>query len=182
MNYIGQIIEFIQRFFIWGVTIMPWEEAVHVRLGKRVRVLKAGLHLRIPFIDRVYVQTTRLRVVQLAPQTLTTKDGKCITLVLNMGYNIVDIKALYSTLFHAEQTLANMISGAVSDIISSRDLAECGPAFIEKQAEIYMQQRNEFGLHFEYVKITTFAVVKTYRLLQESHWLANDLSTDKQKT
>lgn len=64
MTYIGQLIEFIQRMFVWWVIVQPWEKGIHVRMGKRVKVLNEGIHLRIPFIDQVNIQTTRLRVMQ----------------------------------------------------------------------------------------------------------------------
>lgn len=180
MNYVGQIFEFIQKLVIWWVTIMPWEEAVHVRMGKKVRVLKGGLHLRIPFIDRVYVQTTRVRVMQGPPQTVSTKDGKTITIVANIGYAIEDILRLYETLYHAEMTLSNIMQGIISDEVFSRNLIDCTPSALEEVLRKKMKGE-DFGLRFEYMKVTSFAVVRTYRLIQDSHWTPNSLDTDKQK-
>lgn len=180
MNYIGQIIEFLQRFFVWWVQIMPWEEAVHVRGGKSMRVLKAGIHLRLPFIDRVYIQTTRLRVIQILPQTVTTSDGKTITVVANMGYSIEDIAKLYNTLYHAEQTLASIMMATVAQVVAVRTLAEATPALIEEKAAAELQQ-GDFGLKFAHIKIIGYAVVKTYRLIQDGHWLPDGLNTSQQK-
>lgn len=128
MNYVGQIFEFIQKLLVWWVTIMPWEEGVFVRGGKRTRIIKAGIHFRIPFYDQVYVQTTRMRVVQGPLQTVTTMDGKTITIVMNMGYTIQDISRLYNTLYHADQTLCNMMMGIVADEVYARDLKDCIPS------------------------------------------------------
>jgi regulator of protease activity HflC (stomatin/prohibitin superfamily) len=180
MNYIGQIIEFLQRFFIWWVTIMPWEEAVHVRIGKHTKVIRAGIHLRLPFIDRVYVQTTRLRVLQVPPQTVTTSDGKTVTLVVNLGYSICDIQKLYQTLYHADQTLANIVMAAIAETVASHSLADLTPAIIEQDAAKHLAS-DDYGLKFEHTKITGFAVVKTYRLIQDGHWLPDGLRTDQQK-
>jgi regulator of protease activity HflC (stomatin/prohibitin superfamily) len=181
MEYIGKLFDFLQRLIVWWITIMPWEKAVHVRLGKRVKILSAGIHLRIPLIDCVYVQTTRMRVVQLPPQTVTTKDGKIITISMNMGYTIVDILILYQTLYHADQTIGNIIQGVVADEIYKRDLIQCIP----KELEIAVQSNIDgvdYGLEFKYINITGFAVVKTYRLIQDGYWsqINNELQTDKQ--
>lgn len=179
MNYIGQLFEFLQKLVIWWVTVMPWQRGVHIRMGKNVKLLEEGIHLRIPFIDRVYIQTTRLRVVQAPLQTVTTKDGKTITILMCIGYVINDILLLYKTLYHAEQTLCNMMQAAVADEIYSRDLVDCIPSELESSVN-HRMEGERFGLHFEYLKITGFAVVKTYRLLQDGHYLPGGLDTDLQ--
>lgn len=183
MEYIGQIIRALQNLVIWWITIMPWEEAIHVRFGKTTKVLRAGLHLRIPLVDRVYVQTTRIRIAQCPVQTLTTKDGKTVTIVMNLGYSITDIHQLYATLYHADPTLINMMQGYLADEVFSRFLVDCSPADLENAVKVQMNGEN-FGLHFEYVKIVGFAVVRTYRIIQDRHEIDTyaGLSMDKQKT
>lgn len=180
MNYIGQIIEFIQRFFIWWVSIMPWERAVHVRLGKRMKVLEEGVHLRVPFIDRVYVQTTRLRVMQGPPQTVTTRDGKTITIVIAMGYSITDIIKLYTTLFHAEQTLCNIMQSQVADSIALMDAKELRASRVEEEL-VGMLDKQDYGLKFEYCKVVSLAQVRVLRLIQEGHWLPDALTMNQAK-
>lgn len=182
MNYIGQIFDFIQKLLVWWVTIMPWEKGVHVRMGKKIKVLDGGLHFRIPFIDRVYVQTIRMRVVQFPPQTVTSKDGKTITLMMNMGYTIENIVKLYQTLYHADQTLSNMMQGIIANEIYKRDLIDCIPNELEAAIQKNMDG-DDFGLNFKYINITSFAVVRTYRLIQDGFWsrIENDLQTDKSK-
>lgn len=180
MNYLGQLFEFLQRLIVWWVTIMPWEEAVHVRMGKKIRVLAAGLHLRIPFIDRVYVQTTRLRVIQCPVQTVTTRDGVTLTISMNMGYQIVNILKLYNTLYDAERTLCNMMHGITADEVWRLDRSECTPARLEEAVNEKMSG-DDFGLLFKYMNITSFAAVRTYRLIQSDGWMERNLNTDQQK-
>lgn len=182
MNYIGQIFDFIQRLFVWWVSIMPWERAVHVRLGKKVKILEQGMHLRIPFIDRVYIQTVRMRVIQLPPQTVTTLDGKTITITMNMGYVIDDILKLYQTLYHADQTIGNMIQGVMANEVYKRDLINCVPLELET-AVTNAVKGDDYGLTFRYINVTGFAVVRVYRLIQDGYWsqMSNDLQTDKPK-
>jgi regulator of protease activity HflC (stomatin/prohibitin superfamily) len=180
MNQLGQIFEFLQKLVIWWVTIMPWEEAVHVRMGKKVTILKGGLHMRIPFVDRVYVQTTRTRIIPGNIQTITTMDGKCVTVLINMGYRIVDIEKLYTTLYHADATLLSMIQGIIADEVCHRPLIQCTPDQLEKAVQQEMKGEL-WGLEFEFIKIVGFAVVKTYRLIQDGHYLGGTLETDKYK-
>lgn len=180
MEYIGQILNFIQKLFIWWVTVLPWERGVHVRMGKRVKILSGGMHFRIPLLDRVYVQTTRLRVMQGYPQTITAKDGKTITIVMAVGYTITDVVRLYQEMFHPEQSLANMVQGAVADFVSTHTLEECLLPEIEENVKSAMLS-GDYGLSFEYVKVTGFAVVKTYRLIQEGHWNPDGITMNDEK-
>src|ERR1700744_3379389 len=142
MSYIGQIFEFLQKLFVWWITVLPWERAVHVRAGKKVRILSAGMHLRIPFLDRVYLQTSRLRVMQGSPQTITTKDGKTITIVMAIGYTITDIGQLYREMFHPEESLSNMVQGGIADFVSTHTLDDCVLPLIEAAVKLAMDARD----------------------------------------
>lgn len=53
----------------------PWEAALRVRLGRRVVMLGPGFHLRIPFLDRTFVRSVRLRTISDSGQTVVTQDG-----------------------------------------------------------------------------------------------------------
>ena len=94
MESLHQLLQQIGRMFVWLVIVAPWEQAIRVRLGRRVRLLPAGAYLVIPFIDRVYRQTIRRRLSIIPPQTLTTRDGKSVTLGSAVGYSIVDLGSI----------------------------------------------------------------------------------------
>ena len=76
MEIVNQIFVFIGKLFEWWFTVMPWEQAIFIRAGKGERVLGKGLYFKIPFIDRVYIQQTRLRIIDLPVQTVSTLDRK----------------------------------------------------------------------------------------------------------
>lgn len=75
MEVINSIAAFISKLFQWWFTVMPWEQALRIRKGSKVTLLGAGLYFKIPFIDAVYVQTTRMRMIDTPMQTMSTKDG-----------------------------------------------------------------------------------------------------------
>jgi len=159
---------------------MPWERGVHVRLGKRTRILEGGVHWRIPFIDKVYIQTTRLRVIQGPSQTVTTKDGKTVTIVMAIGYVISDIEKMFQKMYHPEETLCGMVQGSVSDFVGIRELAECTYSKIEQSVKNDMNME-DYGMTLEYVKVSGFAVVKALRLIQEGPWLPNGIDINQRK-
>lgn len=175
MEIFNTIAGFLQRIFQWWFTVMPWEQAIRVRAGKRAKLLKAGLYLRIPFVDAVYVQTTRMRMADSPMQTMSTKDGNTITVKSVVGYVIDDVQKLYNTLTHPEMTLASMSMGLVGDYVRSKNISEITPAAIE---DFVAKEINatQYGLKDFSIKIVTFAIVKTFRLIQDGTYMGEGLN------
>lgn len=159
-------------FKIW-VIIQPWEQGLRVRKGKKIKLLNGGIYFKIPYFDSVYVQETRLRVVDLPIQTLTSKDFKTITLSSSFGYSMHSIQRLFDTLYHPEVTIANIASSEIADYVFKKNINEITPEDIEK---IVLTKLNslDYGLKFEYFKLSNFAVVRTYRLIQDTSYMYSD--------
>ena len=175
-------IEFLEYIFnafkIW-VIVQKWESGLRVRKGKRIKLLKPGLHFKIPYFDSVYVQEVRLRIVSMPTQTITTKDGLTITLSAAIGYSITDIQKLYLTLFHPETTIKNMAMSYISDYISNNNYKDINLADIETSTNEHLKKL-DYGIDFSYLKLTNFAQVRTYRLIQDRNWFSEGLQmTDK---
>jgi hypothetical protein len=171
------IFEFIRRFaeiFIWWTVIQPWEGAIRVRLGRWVQTLIPGIHLRIPYIDSIYRQTTRLRFCMMGVQTLSTIDNKTITLSASVGYRISDVWKLYDTLHHAEETIRQLAMSEIARFIQDRKVAECTPGAIETAVSQTLEFA-QYGIAFEGVRLIDFAVVKTFRLIQEQRYGIGDI-------
>lgn len=176
MEYIGRIIELIQKLFVWWVIVDPWEQGLRVRGGKRIKLLASGVHFRFPFYDQIFVQTTKLRVVSLPPQTVSTKDGKTLTIACAIGYSISDVLKIHQTLFQPESTICNIVMGFIADFVARNELPGCSPSIIEQAALVELVKK-EYGIKFEYLMVTGYAVVKTYRLIQDGHWMPDNVST-----
>lgn len=155
---------------------MPWEKAIRVRFGKRLTILSAGVHFKIPFFDAIYLQSDRLRVVTMSPQTIATKDGKTLTLVTCVGYSISDIEKLYRKMFAPEVTISNMAMGAISEYIFNHNLVDCEPSQIENHINKVLNN-DDYGIRYEYFRVLGYAIVRTYRIIQDSHWSPDNLNT-----
>ncbi len=177
MNQIKDFFEYIFNIVKIWVIIQPWEQGLIVRKGKRIRKVNGGIYFKIPYLDSVYVQEVRLRIVQITMQTLTTQDNQTLTINSAVGFKITDLEKLYQTLFHPDGTISNMAMAICAEHIFKTRLGDVKPNTIE---EVVLQKLNEkdYGLKFEYYKITNFAAVKTFRLIQDGQsWIANDLQT-----
>ncbi|KKM21675.1 hypothetical protein LCGC14_1633050 [marine sediment metagenome] len=165
MEAIRELFRQIGNLFRWWYLVAPWEQSVRVRLGKKVAVLGAGVHMRIPFIDRVFRQSTRRRFVMTGMQTISTTDGKAITIKSALGYEISDIGKLYNTLHDAEDTLESECMGIIAQFIASHSSEDVSP----REAEEYVSTNldlQRYGLGDTSFFITDFAIVRTYRLIQ----------------
>jgi len=175
MGQIKDLLEYVFNMFKIWVIIQPFQNALIIRGGKQVREVEGGLYFKIPYFDSVYVKDKKLRVIDLPMQTLTTKDGKTITLGSAAGYSIFSLTTLYDTLLHPESTIANMLMSEIAETIYSTDKSNLTPKFIEESVKGKVDIE-KYGLKFEYYKITTFAVVTTYRLIQDSSWMNENCS------
>lgn len=169
MGTVYTIIQNFTQLFKWWVVISPWEQAVRVRLGKQIKVLDAGVHLRIPFADIVYLQSTRLRLTLLPTQTLITKDGKALTVAGNVGYTIDNILKLYMSLHHAQDTLVAMAQQAIASSVCRSSSDVLSPDALGKAASESLNFES-YGLGEAQVNITDFAFVRTYRLISDQRW------------
>lgn len=165
------LVDLIRGFFRgvrpW-VVIAPWEQGLRVRLGKRVRLLENGVHLRLPWIDQVHIQSVRRRVSGIGKQTITTRDGKTVTLAGTLGYCIEDIELLYRGMHHAEDSIQQMARGTIAQHVVTHDLFECTPVKLEALAAAL--DFRSYGLGCVEIHITDFAIVMTYRLIGDQQY------------
>ena len=182
MSIVRELLEGFRNIFRWWFVIAPWEQAVRVRLGKNLKLLGAGVHLRIPFIDRVYIQSIRLRMVYMPAQTLSTKDLKPITIAGSLGYRITDLLKMYQTVHQPKDTIIQETMGHVAEYVATHDIKDCAPHEIESCVD-GVTDLTRYGIETTGFRITDFVVVRTYRLLMDeiSRWEQNDLHMNESK-
>jgi len=180
MNWMSQITEVVRSLFKWWFIVLPWEQAVRIRIGKHTRLFGAGLHLFVPFLDRVYKQNTRTRIASLSPQTLTTLDGKTITCVGSVRYKVLDVLKLYQTLHQPESTVCQEVEGLIADYIVTNTVDKCTPLQVSNHVARVIDL-SKYGLGETEFFMTEFAVVRTYRLIggNMERWSGHDLSTNE---
>ncbi len=71
------VVIFVVTAFFKTLTIVPQKQAYIIeRLGKYANTLGAGLHILIPFVDRIaYKHTTKEQAIDVPPQSCITKDN-----------------------------------------------------------------------------------------------------------
>ena len=177
MNQVQQFFEYLLSAVKIWVIVQPWESGIRVRAGKYKKILSGGLYFRIPYIDSVYIQENRLRVSAMPVQTLSSKDLKTVTLSGVVGFSLVDIEKLYETLYQPETTITNIAMSEVAKFVFDNDLIKITPKLIEIAALEGLKAK-DYGLKFEYFKVTNFAAVTTFRLIQDTIWHNEGMEVD----
>ena len=77
--------------------VRPYEKGVVERLGKYQRTYEPGLHIIIPFLDRITKVDMRENVVDVPPQEVITKDNVVVTVDAVVYYEATDpVKLIYN--------------------------------------------------------------------------------------
>lgn len=164
MSIVQQFKALLKDLFQWWITIVPWEQGIRVRFGKHVKLLPTGIYLKLPMFDTVYVQAIRVRAQVIVGQTISSKDGKAISLASALQYEIIDLLKLYKTLHNAHDTIELLTQGIISSFINRHFINEIEPTDIEEHV-LENIDLSMYGLKVHGFKITDFAVVKTFRLI-----------------
>lgn len=161
---VKQIIDAITYAFRWWFIVLPWEQSIRVRAGRKTQTFEAGWHWQIPFIDRVYIQNTRRRLTIVQEQTLSTLDGKAVTVASAVGYRVADVLALYQSIHHGQETIELIVNRLVTTFVIGHTIAECTADALTK-AVVEKLDLTPFGLIDVEFFLTDFVVVRTYRII-----------------
>jgi len=120
------VVIFVLVALFRSVRIVPQTVAIIVeRLGRYSRTLDAGLHLLIPFVDRVRAAVDlREQVVSFPPQPVITSDNLVVSIDTVIYFQVTDPKS-------AVYEIANYITGieqltvtTLRNVIGSMDLEQ----------------------------------------------------------
>ena len=167
MMWVTNLLRSLSKPFQWWVVVAPWEQGLRVRLGKRTALLLPGIHWRIPYLDRVYRLCTRKRIVSETGQTITTADGKVVTIGVAIQYAVVDARLLFETVARPESTLLALAQAIVADYVCREKSEMLTSATVQEHVTEHLDV-NAWGLGNVEAYVTTFAFVRTYRLLQHT--------------
>lgn len=118
MEWLTTLFRAFAKPFQWWVVVGPWERGLRIRLGKVAAVLAPGIHFRIPFLDRIHVQSVRLRTLYLSGLTVTTRDGHALTVAMAIDFSIGDLLLMFNSLSAPDRTLQYRAAAALASFVS----------------------------------------------------------------
>lgn len=162
-----KLIEFLIKLgkdvLLW-VVIEEWNEAVLLRFGKFVKVLKPGIHFKIPFFDSVWETETITQSIDMNPQSITTADGKNIVVKAIIRFSVVDTKTYVMSIMKPHDVLVDTTQGMIREIIE--DTRWYDLVGIDKQLTTEVGKfMRRWGIKVERVTLTDLAEIPSYRVI-----------------
>jgi regulator of protease activity HflC (stomatin/prohibitin superfamily) len=165
--------------FTWWFVVAPWEQAIRVRCGKKSKKYGAGLFFKIPFVDRVYVVSVRLRLISDAGQTVMTLDGKPVSVSVAVQFSVRDVEQMFESVFNPEATIITRVQAAIAAVVSQTKLVDLTYDKISKGAVVSLPL--DWGLADLDVRVTNFASVRTFRLMMHEYRTLSGLDGSMQR-
>jgi len=180
MGWLQNLMTQFAEAFRWFYILQPWEQALRVRCGKHIQLHAGGLHFKVPYIDFIFKQNTRLRISDVPAQTITTLDARTITLSGALQYRVADITPLFTKLHMAENTIAQECQAILTGYIAWNEFKECDPKSVMSHVQDNLTLER-YGLADVRFILKDFAVVKTYRFITGDldTWTDHALATDE---
>ncbi|WP_024288619.1 SPFH domain-containing protein [Cellulomonas sp. KRMCY2] len=120
------VILFVVIALIRSVRIVPQAEAQLVeRLGRFARTLDAGLHLLVPFVDRVRSKVDlREQVISFAPQPVITSDNLVVSIDTVIYFQVTNPKSAVYEIANFVIGIEQLTVTTLRNVVGSMDLEQ----------------------------------------------------------
>ncbi|CAN5368027.1 SPFH domain-containing protein [soil metagenome] len=120
------VILFVVIVLVRAVRIVPQATALIIeRLGRYSRTLDAGLHLLIPFVDRVRAGVDlREQVVSFPPQPVITSDNLVVSIDTVIYFQVTEPKSAVYEIFNYIIGIEQLTVTTLRNVIGSMDLEQ----------------------------------------------------------
>ena len=177
---LDKLVDFLVRFsrdVLPFVIIEEWNAGVHLRFGKWIKTLYAGVHFKIPFFDSIIECPIITQSVNLPSQTLTTLDDESIVLKAIIRYKVINVRTYLLGVMHANDVLIDTTQGMIRDVVELTtwdNLVNVNEIITDKVKEYVVR----WGIEVEAVTITDLGIVKSFRIFGDEFHKTTILPTD----
>lgn len=162
---IDLIVTFIHDFLPFKI-VNQWEEGVHLRYGKFLKVVGPGLVWKRPFFDKLWVTPVISQTVNLSPQTVTSLDERSVVLSSIVRYHIHDVEKFLLGVMHANDVLVDTTQGIIRDIVEDTDWNDLVDLTNTVTPEVNSQVE-KWGITVELVSFPDLGEIITYRIIND---------------
>lgn len=168
-DWLSQVFEKFWDYIRPWEVIDPFERGVLVRLGKYKRNLNPGFHLKIPFIDYVYSAVVTPDTMNTAPVTLTTTDGKSVSIGAVIEFQIEDIYKYMLCTNEPRSNIHDIILGAISEEIEDRDWDEIKKKITKNAVHRKISKKGEeMGIKITDFYFTDKCQVRPFKIFKDN--------------
>lgn len=167
-----KLIEIISH---WWLQIVPfvivrdYEEAVLLRFGRFNKLLKPGMHAKLPFFDEVIEQHIAITTLSLDAQSLYTKDKQNIVVKAVVKYKIADVKTFLLEVYDAQDAISDMSQSIIKNVIMSMTMEECTDMELDNTLTKKVRvEARKWGVEVQQVTLTDLAPIRSFRFINDS--------------
>ena len=145
--------------------VHEYEQGLRWTWGKAGRVLGAGIHLYMPYIQSIDVENTKLRVSKLTPQAIGDHSY-----TIAVAFKMTDIKERYLNMQdeEEEELVGSMTQGFAGDLLCGKSPDEVWAKKEELETAIAAsthQWVQQYGYEVDEVKILEYTKSMGVRIL-----------------
>jgi regulator of protease activity HflC (stomatin/prohibitin superfamily) len=164
---VGQLVQLIldNLYKLWPYRIID-ADCQGVRLFRGgMKLLAPGGHWFFPGLQQIEEFVVTYQNLDCGEQTVTTKDGRKVTLSCNLAYRIADLMKMRSQFQHFDTTVRNDARGIVFEVVTVMDYASIVAEPLAIQRELRRQLRWRFkgsGVRIVSAKLDQFVETRPY--------------------
>jgi regulator of protease activity HflC (stomatin/prohibitin superfamily) len=123
---LGALLLFVITALYRTVRIVPQQTSLIIeRLGRYSRSLEGGIHILVPFVDKVRANIDlREQVVSFPPQPVITSDNLVVNIDTVIYYSVIDAKSAVYEIANFIQGIEQLTVTTLRNVIGSLDLEQ----------------------------------------------------------
>lgn len=171
LAWIGQIAEWIGRFFPRWIILDTTQGAVKFVRGHSPIALGSGVHWYWPVTTTLTEYPTAYQADRLPSQTIVTTDDKTIILGAMISYSVTDILPLVAHTHSAITTVKNLAMTAVHDVCCRMSWEELKTEQRRGTLDTKLRNRAQrllegYGVKVEQLMLIDLAPARALKVLQ----------------
>lgn len=170
MEFLNKIFEKLLAILPSIVMVEPTERGARLSRGGKYRIIGPGLYIVWPIVQRVIRMDVITQVVDLAPQTIRTKDG--IELVVSgiIRYRIIDIEKALFAVQDLDKALSTLALAVILEYVRIKTMNECEDTEAVKKELRHglAEAASGWGVKIETVGLTDWGRVRSVRLFGDN--------------
>ena len=176
--WLNAIFQYFGKFVPQPFIVKWTERGVRYRRGQFPKEVKPGFHWYWPLTSHVEKAEVVWSPQEFKPTTLTTRDGKSLSVGYTMMYKITDIVATHTSTDNFLDSLGELAELPLADIVHSHTHEELREMMVLKPGqrrsklnrELTTRARREvawLGIYIKYCRVHFDAPTRVIKLLQE---------------
>jgi regulator of protease activity HflC (stomatin/prohibitin superfamily) len=168
----------VWEYVVFWEIVPEYENGIILRYGKYKRTItgsnglfKNGLHFRLPLcIDSYLSASVVTTTLEVASQSLTTKDGKPVVVSAVVKYRIKDVKLFLLEISDQYAAIEDFTQAKIKQVIADRDWVDITADADKKVTELVRESVEKYGIYIEPkgIVLKDIQCCRTIRLIQDT--------------